>query len=167
MIGEVIDFNLAVDVVIDWVSDPSNDSNWENTLVIITADHETGYLTKAPGIFPNTPLGEINSNTLNQEKKTVDQNIQASWDDKNNNLKIDDGEEVYWAWNSTNHTNSLVPLYSKGYGEHEFNKYAIFSDPERGLYLDNTNIFHVMLASINGNAIIGNNVYYLPAVSNK
>ena len=57
MIGELIDFNEAVDAVIDWVN--TNDSEWANTLVIVTSDHETGYLTARPGIFQNQPLGEV------------------------------------------------------------------------------------------------------------
>jgi len=64
MIGEVIDFNNAIQTVIDWVDDPSNDSTWQNTLVIVTADHETGYLTAEPGQFPNQPVGEVSSRTI-------------------------------------------------------------------------------------------------------
>ena len=42
MIEEMIDFDGAADAVINWVE---TKSNWQNTLVIITADHQTGYLT--------------------------------------------------------------------------------------------------------------------------
>jgi alkaline phosphatase len=42
MIEEMIDFDSAVDAVVSWVE---TKSDWENTLVIITADHQTGYLT--------------------------------------------------------------------------------------------------------------------------
>ncbi len=44
MLEEMIDFDKAVKAVIDWVNDPSNGSNWDNTLVIVTADHECGHL---------------------------------------------------------------------------------------------------------------------------
>ncbi len=53
MIGEAIDFNNSVQTVIDWVDDPTNDSTWQNTLVIVTADHETGYLNAFYNEFPN------------------------------------------------------------------------------------------------------------------
>ncbi len=43
MIEEMIDFHNAVDVVINWVQ--SKKDSWQNTLVMITADHECGYLT--------------------------------------------------------------------------------------------------------------------------
>jgi alkaline phosphatase len=42
MIEEMTDFTKAVDAVIDWVQ---TKSSWQKTLVIITADHQTGYLT--------------------------------------------------------------------------------------------------------------------------
>jgi alkaline phosphatase len=42
MIEEMVDFDDTVDAVVGWVE---TKSNWENTLVIITADHQTGYLT--------------------------------------------------------------------------------------------------------------------------
>jgi len=42
MIEEMLDFTRAADAVIDWVQ---TKSSWQKTLVIITADHQTGYLT--------------------------------------------------------------------------------------------------------------------------
>ena len=47
MLEENIDFDNAVQAVIDWVEDPSNGSNWDNTLLIVTADHECGHLQPA------------------------------------------------------------------------------------------------------------------------
>ena len=40
-IAEQIDFNEAVEAVVQWVE---QSGGWENTLVILTADHECGYL---------------------------------------------------------------------------------------------------------------------------
>jgi uncharacterized repeat protein (TIGR01451 family) len=51
---------------------------------------------------------------------------------------------VYWAWNSSGHTNSLTPLYASGVGSDRFDRYATGSDPVRGAYLDNTHVFRVM-----------------------
>ncbi len=42
MIEEMIDFDGAADAVVSWVK---TKSDWKNTLVIITSDHQTGYLT--------------------------------------------------------------------------------------------------------------------------
>ena len=41
---EVVEFSKAVQTVVDWVDDATNGSDWTNTLVIVTADHETGGL---------------------------------------------------------------------------------------------------------------------------
>lgn len=42
LIEEQADFNKAVNAVCDWVE---QNSSWSETLVIVTGDHETGYLT--------------------------------------------------------------------------------------------------------------------------
>lgn len=42
MLEEIIDFDGAADAVINWVQ---TSSDWQKSLVIITADHQTGYLT--------------------------------------------------------------------------------------------------------------------------
>jgi alkaline phosphatase len=144
MIGEMIDFNSAVQAVIDWVDDPANTSSWSNTLVIVTGDHEAGYLTAGPGVFAGQPLGEVSENTLTKEKTIESTGRRASWEDLNNNDEIDDSEAVYWAWNSDGHTNSLIPLYAKGVGVELFDTYATGSDPVRSAYLDNTDVFRVM-----------------------
>lgn len=43
-IEETMDFNQAVDTVIEWVEE---NSSWKETLVIVAGDHETGYLEGA------------------------------------------------------------------------------------------------------------------------
>jgi len=48
LIEEQIAFNHAVDAVCAWVNEYSN---WSETLVIVTGDHETGYLTGTPGVY--------------------------------------------------------------------------------------------------------------------
>ena len=58
-IEETIDFNLAVDAVINWVE---ANSSWDDTLLIVTGDHECGMLTgpgkslnlvnNGPGVLP-------------------------------------------------------------------------------------------------------------------
>jgi alkaline phosphatase len=48
LIEEQTDFNLAVAAVCDWVE---KNSNWGETLLIVTGDHETGYLTGTVGVY--------------------------------------------------------------------------------------------------------------------
>jgi alkaline phosphatase len=148
MIGELIGFNNAVQAVIDWVNDPENGSSWDNTLVIVTGDHETGYLTAGPAVFPDQPLGIVNSSTLGLEKTVASTGRRASWDDNNGNNEIDVGETVYWAWNSTNHSNSLIPLYAQGAGAGLVADYVVGLDPVRGEYVDNTAVYPIMHAVI-------------------
>jgi predicted extracellular nuclease/alkaline phosphatase len=143
-IGEQLDFDRAVQAVIDWVEDPANDSNWTNTLVIVTGDHETGYLTGGPGVFADQPLGEVSDATLAMEKVLLSDVRRASWEDLDGDSVIDVGEDVYWVWNSTVHTNSLIPLYTKGVGSEAFAAYATGTDPVRGAHVDNTSVFSVI-----------------------
>jgi alkaline phosphatase len=123
MIEEQIDFNKAVEAVVDWVN---KKSNWRDTLLIITADHETGYLW-GPGSNPTF-------------EKIV------------NNGKNDmPGMQYYsdiggFSW----HSNSLVPLYAMGDGAKYFRWYANEWDRVRGRYLDNTEIFAVMKKCLTG-----------------
>ena len=157
MIGEMIDFNEAVQTVIDWVDNPDDDIDWTNTLVIVTGDHGCGYLTAGPGIFQNQPLGEVSDTTLALEKIISGSGgRRASWDDIDGDSVIDAGETVYWAWNSDTHTNTLIPLYARGVGADQLATYAIGYDSVRGYYLDNTDVFFVM------DNVIGN----IPPVAN-
>ena len=144
MLGEEIDFNAAVQAVIDWVDDPASPATWQNTLIIVTGDHETGYLTAAPGVFADQALGEVVSTTIRLEKPVVGGAGRASWDDQNGDGRIDPGERVFWAWNSTGHTNSLAPLYAYGVGADRFGDFLAGVDPRRGSYLDNTALFQVV-----------------------
>lgn len=148
-IGELLGFNQAVQTVTDWVDDPATPADWSNTLVMVTGDHETGHLTAGPAILPNVAFtAAINSSRLAQEKSVLSTGRRASWDDANQNSEIDDGEAVYWAWNSGNHVNSLIPLYVKGVGADRFDRYATGADSVRGAYVDNTDLFKLMDAML-------------------
>lgn len=45
MVLSVRELDSAVQKAIDWVNDPDTDADWNNTLVLVLADHETGGLT--------------------------------------------------------------------------------------------------------------------------
>jgi alkaline phosphatase len=155
-LGELLDFNQAVAAVVDWVDDPTNGSTWGNTLVVVTGDHETGYLTAAPGVFPDQPLaaGSVNDATLALEKVDLNSGRRASWiDDNPPNDRIDPGETVFWAWNSDGHSNTLIPVFARGVGSEEFPRLAVDVDPVRGRYLDNTGLFEVAVVVLDAAAI--------------
>jgi len=107
LVEEQLAFNAAVESVDAWVAE---NSSWDETMVIVTADHETGYLS-GPGADPTwTPLtGEA-------------------------------GQLPEVSWHSGGHTNQLVPFYAKGAGSEAFTQRATSWDQVRGAYLDNTAI---------------------------
>jgi len=119
MIEETIDFNRAVDAVVAWINESSS---WDQTLLIVTADHETGYLT-GPG--------------SGEPEKMGDDPVKPIWNPIVNNGK---GKMPGMEWHITEHTNSLVPFYSRGAGCELFTKYADETDPVRSAYLDNVEI---------------------------
>jgi alkaline phosphatase len=124
MIQEYIDFNHSVEAVVNWVQ---KNSNWGESLVIVTADHESGYLW-GPGSNP-------------------------TWEPiVNNGVGVIPSMEWYslpgyaLAW----HSNSLVPLFAKGDAARLFKSLADENDTVRGSYLDNTEIFEALRTSLTG-----------------
>jgi alkaline phosphatase len=112
MIEEALDFERAVEAVVDWVQE---ESNWGETVLIVTADHETGYLN-GPGSDP-------------------------TWEPIANNGA---GNLPGMEWHSPNHTNSLVGLSAKGAAARRFNEFEDELDPVRGRYIDNTDVGNVI-----------------------
>ncbi|NPV46579.1 MAG: DUF1501 domain-containing protein [Armatimonadetes bacterium] len=111
LIEEQVDFNHAVEAVCRYLQ---RRGLWKETLVIVTGDHETGYLT-GPGSDPDwTPI-------------------------INNGPRRLPGMEFH----SGDHTNSLVPFYAEGPGAAMFAAKATGWDPVHGAYLDNTEIHNV------------------------
>jgi len=143
-IGEMIDFEAAVQAVVNWVDSPSNAADWSNTLLIVTGDHECGYLTAGPRVFPDVPFTEVSPRTLALEKAVGATGRRASWEDWNSNNHIDAGEPVYWCWHTGGHSNSLIPLYVRGVGSSRFGGKVAGTDPVRGGYIDDTAVFQVM-----------------------
>lgn len=113
-IEETVDFNAAVETVVEWVE---TESSWDETLVIVTADHETGYLDGSASDPTWTPI-------TGEQGQLPDQK-----------------------WFSGNHTNQLVPVFAKGAGSDLLGSYAVGTDPVRGAYLDNVDIARVAFES--------------------
>lgn len=119
-IEEQIDFNLAVEAACKWVED---NSSWDETLIIVTSDHETGYLV-GPG-----------------SNKSDSEHIFDKWRPIVGNGK---GKMPSVEWFSGGHTNSLVPFYAKGKGSELFLEKIKGFDPVYGKYIDNTDIGSVI-----------------------
>ncbi len=104
---EMEDFNNSVEAAHDWVE---KNSSWDETLLIVTADHETGYVSGPSDDKHWTPMtGESGS------------------------LPVD-------GWYSPEHTNHLVPFFAHGAGANSINGYVRGTDPVRGDYIDNTDV---------------------------
>jgi len=116
LIEEQADFVNSFEAVKEWVE---KNSNWGETLLIVTGDHETGYLTgPGSGEFVGGPI----------------------WTPIVNNGI---GAVPFVQWNSGDHTNQLIPFFAKGAAAKEFKSYADETDPVRGRYIDNTEIAHL------------------------
>ena len=106
-IEEVQELNKTVEMASAWVEE---NSSWDETLMVVTADHETGYLSGAndqSGFSAiHGPAGMLPSH----------------------------------GWYSSNHTNALVPVFLRGAGVDEIAATATNVDPVRGAYIDVTTI---------------------------
>ncbi|MDD7962024.1 alkaline phosphatase [Microbacterium thalli] len=109
LIEEQMAFNESVEAVEAWVE---KNSSWDETLVIVTADHETGYLAGA-GAGP-----------------------EVGWTPMTGTA----GQLPDLTWHSGGHTNALVPVFAKGAGAEVLDARADQWDLVRGAYLDNTAI---------------------------
>jgi alkaline phosphatase len=105
LIEEMSGFNEAVNAVVNWVE---TRSSWDETLVIVTGDHETGFLW---GAEPFIPLKDNGKRSLPEMK-----------------------------FNSTDHTNSLIPFFAKGAGSELYKGFADETDSVRGPYIQNSEI---------------------------
>ncbi len=118
MIEEQIDFDEAVEGVVNWVE---TRSSWEETLLIVAADHESGYLWGPGSGQPRT------------------------WAELVNNGK---GKMPGMQFYEPAHSNSLVRLYAKGAAASNFSRLVAGTDPRRGAYIDNTSIAKVIFELI-------------------
>ena len=126
MIEEQIDYLKAVEAVVAWVE---KNSSWDDTLLILTADHETG-LIWGP-----------------DSDKTAFEPI----------VDRGPGNVPGLKYNSSGHSNSLVPLLVRGAGSQQFAKLVVGTDKTAasrfgfsGQYVENTSVFHVMKAAVTG-----------------
>jgi alkaline phosphatase len=119
MLEEALDFERTVEAVNRWVQ---KNSNWGETLLIVTGDHETGYLN-GPGSDP-------------------------TWEPIVNNGA---GNLPGMEWHSGSHTNSLMVLSAKGDAARMFNGLDTGFDPVHGRYADNTDVANVVFWAMDPN----------------
>ncbi len=116
MIEEQVDFNRSVEAVIEWVE---SNSSWDDTLLIVTADHECGYLT-GPGSDPQWHAPVCHGEGVMPEVE----------------------------WHSGGHTNSLVPLFARGAVAESLQSHARGEDPVWGTYTDNIDLARILFSAL-------------------
>lgn len=121
MIEEQDDFNAAVRAVQAWVT---LNSNWDETLLVVTGDHECGYLM-------GTGCEEIDGDDLIYDVANAGP-----------------GNLPAYKYYSDHHTNSIIPFYAKGFGSAMFVIEADEVDVRRGPYLDNVEMAKVIFTLI-------------------
>jgi alkaline phosphatase len=150
-IEEQMDFNTAVAAVIHWVE---TQSNWEETLLIVTSDHETGGIW-GEGTY-ETASGLLHPNPLDAKSRTAAQFVPGR--DRFVEFRVvqdrGPGKIPGHQFASGEHTNDLVPLWAFGAGStlfRQFERHDAFAQSLwgksygwSGNYVDNTAIFHVM-----------------------
>jgi alkaline phosphatase len=122
LVEEIIAFNDAVNSVVTWIE---AHGGWNQNLLIVTADHETGYIWGPGSGAPATWNPVVNNGVGVMPGFTFNSDIGG------------------FNW----HTNSLVPLYVKGAGSELFNTYADETDTVRGPYIDNTEYVKVEVSA--------------------
>jgi alkaline phosphatase len=116
MIEEMSDFKRSVEVVIEWVEDHGG---WDETLLIVTADHDHLLWGPRADTLPFDPLQDRG-----------------------------EGRLPSYRWLSNSHSNALLPLYARGVGSDRFASLAASEDPFYGPYADHTDVFEVMRAAL-------------------
>lgn len=156
-IEEQIDFNLAVAAVIDWVEE---NSSWDETLLIITSDHECGGIW-GEGTWTNGVGGPVAEDRSDEALKSA--RYHPDEDEFNDFLAVQNrgkGNLPGFQWASPYHTNELVPLFVLGSGGEQFAQFTrtdlkaaeLWGENYNwdGNYVDNTAVFHVMESVLMG-----------------
>ncbi|MCH5375225.1 MAG: alkaline phosphatase, partial [Planctomycetes bacterium] len=120
MIEEQIEFVKTIEAVVQWVE---TNSNWDETLLILTADHVTVLIWGPNSVDkPFSPIVDRGKGSMPSLR-----------------------------FLSKNHSSSLVPVYARGDGSQSLADLADKTDPVRGCYVDDTEIFYVMARAIGAN----------------
>ncbi|MEM6277372.1 MAG: alkaline phosphatase [Pseudomonadota bacterium] len=158
-IEEQIDFDRAVDAVIDWVE---TNSSWDETLLIVTSDHETGGIW-GEGTYTNGVGGPIAADR--SDEAILAARYDPAEDFFNEFLAVQDrgaGNMPGFQFASRNHTNELVPLWAMGpsvelfaqFTEIDLKAAELWGEQYGwdGAFIDNTSVFHVMNEALGSGA---------------
>jgi alkaline phosphatase len=119
MIEEHMDFNNAVQAVIDYLDAGTNGNTWGNTMLIVTSDHD--------------------HNLYGPDSDTI-----AFQDVSNEGA----GQNPGHLWHDNSHGNQLVPAWVRGVNKNLFERMIDGLDPVHGDYIDQVDFGNVMKASL-------------------
>jgi len=135
---EHLGFTKAIDAAIDWVE---KHSSWDETLIIVTADHETGL------IWPENTYEDTNGNKVFDKGEPFFGFRPLTQSDR--------GTLPVVQYCTTGHSNLLVPLWAKGAGAGLFLQKIRGRDEKAagiwnfsGDYIDNTDVADVIRNAI-------------------
>ena len=117
---DAIAFNEAIQVAVDYVEENNN------TILIVTADHETGGLT----VVSQNLSSELPADLLTESEKRA--------------LRVERANNVTVTWSSSSHTATPVPIYCFG---------TSFTELPENTTIDNTEIFKLMKDYFDGSQI--------------
>jgi len=108
MIEEQRDFDAAVAAVVAWLDERDL---WDETLLVVTSDHECGHLCAPDGEGPLPPVQAVAT-----------------------------GQMPAMEFRTGKHSHALVPLFARGAGAEGLLALADDEDPVRGAYLDSAEL---------------------------
>jgi len=122
MVGAVNDLDLAVKRVNEFIEKPDDDITWENSIIIVTADHANSYMR----------LARDSKGLILLKKGDMPEDLKE-----------------FVSYQTTGHTNELVNIYAKGAGTSPDSAANLFKKYEGAWYpgttiIDNTNIFQAI-----------------------
>lgn len=127
MLASVYELQEGVKSLVDLVNSKKTDMTWTNTLIIVTADHATGFLRFDKNLYK----GQLPKKNIILGKEILKRNDSVNY-------------------KSTRHTNELVGCYAIGAKSNIFNKY-IGSQYKNKSIIDNTDIFKILNEIVSGN----------------
>ena len=130
MLGGMYELNETVKSIYDLINSKSTDMTFDNTLIIVTADHSTGMLR----FRRNLDKGELPITYIRKEDNVK----------KKRKIIIKTNDKI--KYQSKNHTNELVGCYSVGAGSDLFKKYI----NEKNI-IDNTDIYKILKEILTSN----------------
>lgn len=129
MIGNVTDLHIAVQTVIDFINRPNDAMDWNNTLLLVTADHSHSYMRNRIKLgVGDLPLQECVGS--------------CGYGNSSLAYTYPRGEVTYV---TTEHSNELVRIYAEGVGTKLLRQYESNEWYGKNHIIDNTHIFHIMM----------------------